>query len=67
MALCICDSKKEYSICCEPLLTGSVKAKTVRQLVRSRYAAYAAGGRDVGVGEGEQDGNPAAFYFHEDV
>ncbi|MDG2090151.1 MAG: YchJ family metal-binding protein [Gammaproteobacteria bacterium] len=45
MALCICDSKKEYSICCEPLLTGSVKAKTVRQLVRSRYAAYAAGGQ----------------------
>ena len=45
MALCICDSKKEYSLCCEPLLTGSAKAKTVRQLVRSRYAAYATGGQ----------------------
>lgn len=44
MALCVCDSKKEHSLCCEPLLSGLAKAKTVRQLVRSRYAAYALGG-----------------------
>jgi SEC-C motif-containing protein len=43
MALCVCGSKKEYSVCCEPFLTGSAKAKTLRQLVRSRYAAYAIG------------------------
>jgi SEC-C motif domain protein len=45
MELCVCGSKKEYSLCCEPFLTGSIKAKTVRQLVRSRYAAYAIGGQ----------------------
>ncbi|MBN4075157.1 MAG: hypothetical protein COA71_00880 [SAR86 cluster bacterium] len=45
MSLCVCDSKKDYSLCCEPLLTGLAKAKTVRQLVRSRYAAYAIGGQ----------------------
>lgn len=43
MALCVCGSKKEYSACCKPFLTGSAKPKTVRQLVRSRYAAYAIG------------------------
>ncbi len=45
MGLCVCGSKKEYSLCCEPFLTGAVKVKTVRQLVRSRYAAYAFGGK----------------------
>lgn len=45
MDLCVCDSKKEFSHCCEPLLKGEAKAKTVRQLVRSRYAAYALGGQ----------------------
>lgn len=44
MNLCVCDSNKEFSLCCEPLLNGLAKAKTVRQLVRSRYAAYALGG-----------------------
>jgi SEC-C motif-containing protein len=43
MSLCICGSKKAFSDCCEPLLKGESKAKTVRQLVRSRYAAYALG------------------------
>ena len=45
MGLCVCDSKKEFSLCCEPLLKDNAKAKTVRQLVRSRYAAYALGGQ----------------------
>lgn len=44
MTLCVCGSKKEASQCCEPLLTGKERAKTVRQLVRARYAAYALGG-----------------------
>ena len=43
MGLCVCDSNKKYSLCCEPFLTGLAKVKTVRQLVRSRYAAYALG------------------------
>ena len=43
MALCVCGSKKDFSVCCEPLLTGKAQAKTIRQLVRSRYAAYALG------------------------
>ena len=45
MGVCVCGSKKQYSRCCEPLLTGKKKAKTVSQLVRSRYAAYAIGGQ----------------------
>ncbi len=43
MSLCVCGSKKQYSACCEPLLKGLTKAKTVRQLVRSRYTAYVLG------------------------
>ncbi len=45
MGECVCGSKRWYSRCCEPLLTGKAKAKTVRQLVRARYAAYAIGGQ----------------------
>ncbi len=45
MKSCVCGSKKAFSHCCEPLLTGKSKAKTIRQLVRSRYAAYALGGQ----------------------
>lgn len=40
---CICGSGRNFGKCCEPLLSGSEKAKTVKQLVRSRYAAYALG------------------------
>jgi SEC-C motif-containing protein len=43
MTSCVCGSKKDYSLCCEPLLKGETQAKTIRQLVRSRYAAYALG------------------------
>ena len=44
MEMCICGSQKVFAHCCQPLLTGKVRARTVRQLVRSRYAAYALGG-----------------------
>lgn len=44
MGLCVCGSGKEASRCCMPLLEGKVRAKTVRQLMRARYAAYALGG-----------------------
>ncbi len=41
---CLCDSNKPFNQCCEPLLTGSKVAKTAKQLMRSRYTAYALGG-----------------------
>jgi SEC-C motif-containing protein len=42
--LCVCGSERPFSKCCEPFLTYRAKPKTVKQLVRSRYAAYALGG-----------------------
>jgi SEC-C motif-containing protein len=42
-ALCPCGSGKPYAQCCEPLHTFKEKAKTVKQLVRARYCAYALG------------------------
>ena len=41
---CICGSGKAFSECCEPLLSGKIRAKTPEQLMRSRYSAYALGG-----------------------
>lgn len=41
---CACGSDKAFGKCCEPFLTFKAKPKTVKQLVRSRYAAYALGG-----------------------
>jgi SEC-C motif-containing protein len=41
--LCPCGSEKPYAQCCEPLHTLKDKAKTVKQLVRARYCAYARG------------------------
>lgn len=38
---CFCDSKKNYSVCCEPFLSGKKVAETPEQLMRSRYSAYA--------------------------
>jgi len=40
---CICGSGRTFGKCCEPFLAGKEKPKTVKQLVRSRYAAYALG------------------------
>ena len=37
---CYCGSPITFSECCEPLITGAVKAKTAEQLMRSRYSAY---------------------------
>ncbi len=42
--LCPCTSGKPYNSCCGPLLQRNVAAKTVKQLVRSRYCSYALGG-----------------------
>ena len=43
-ASCICCSGRPFGDCCEPLLSGRDRARTPRQLMRSRYAAYALGG-----------------------
>lgn len=41
---CPCHSAKTYAKCCQAFLTGKAKARTVAQLMRSRYSAYALGG-----------------------
>lgn len=40
---CPCGSDKTYAQCCQPLHTLKDKARTVKQLVRARYCAYARG------------------------
>lgn len=40
---CPCGSGKPYELCCGPLHTLKDKARTVKQLVRARYCAYALG------------------------
>ncbi|WP_294891529.1 YchJ family metal-binding protein, partial [Sulfurimonas sp. RIFOXYD2_FULL_34_21] len=40
---CYCDSKKEFSECCEPFLKNRSKPSTTEQLMRSRYSAYVLG------------------------
>lgn len=37
---CPCGSQKEYSLCCEPYITGKENAPTPEALMRSRYTAY---------------------------
>lgn len=41
---CLCDSNKLFKQCCERFLNGNEIAKTPKQLMRSRYTAYALGG-----------------------
>lgn len=40
MTPCPCGSEKDYSTCCEPLITGSQTAETAEALMRARYSAY---------------------------
>lgn len=40
MKQCPCGSSREYSVCCEPYISGKVKAPTAEALMRSRYSAY---------------------------
>jgi len=40
---CICGSGRVFGKCCQPFLTYQAKPKTAKQLMRSRYAAYAIG------------------------
>ncbi|HJO10693.1 MAG: YchJ family metal-binding protein [Gammaproteobacteria bacterium] len=43
-APCPCTSGKPYNACCGPFLNRSARPKTVKQLMRSRYSAFALGG-----------------------
>jgi len=43
MTPCPCGSDKPFADCCEPFLTLQEKPRSVRQLVRARYCAYALG------------------------
>jgi len=43
MMLCPCCSGKRLNQCCGPLLAGQHYARTVKQLMRSRYSAFALG------------------------
>ena len=46
MSSCPCNSKKQFSECCEPVIKGTLKAPTADALMRSRYTAYATGAID---------------------
>jgi SEC-C motif-containing protein len=37
---CPCGSGLAYSACCEPVITGKIKAATAEALMRARYTAY---------------------------
>jgi SEC-C motif-containing protein len=41
METCPCGSGLDYTVCCEPLITGEKRAETAEALLRSRYSAYA--------------------------
>jgi SEC-C motif-containing protein len=41
MAVCYCGAGKDFSQCCEPYITGILKAPSAEALMRSRYSAYA--------------------------
>ncbi|EKD27743.1 MAG: hypothetical protein ACD_79C00596G0002 [uncultured bacterium] len=43
MSNCPCGSEKEYTVCCEPLINGSRKALTAKELMCARYSAFAKG------------------------
>jgi SEC-C motif-containing protein len=41
MKACPCGSGRAFAECCEPYITGKIKAPTAETLMRSRYSAYA--------------------------
>lgn len=40
---CYCDSKKEFSLCCEPFVSGAQQPSSAEELMRSRYSAFVLG------------------------
>lgn len=43
---CLCGSKKLFSACCQPYVTGQSTAPTAEALMRSRYSAFCQGNID---------------------
>jgi SEC-C motif-containing protein len=43
---CPCGTKKPFSTCCEPYITGKTPAPTAEALMRARYSSYATGALD---------------------
>ncbi len=41
MQTCPCDSKKDFSKCCSPLIEEKEEASSPEQLMRARYSAFA--------------------------
>ncbi len=41
--ICLCGSSQPFELCCGRLISGSAKALTPLELMRSRYSAYATG------------------------
>lgn len=39
--LCYCNSQKDFSECCEPIISDKTLPTTAEQLMRSRYSAFA--------------------------
>lgn len=46
MEKCYCGLKKNKQECCSPFLSGTKKATTAEELMRSRYSAYVTGNID---------------------
>jgi len=40
MTSCPCGSGSDYTVCCEPIITGKRLAETAEQLMRARYTAH---------------------------
>lgn len=43
MSDCPCGSGHDYAACCEPVLSGAMRATTAEALMRARYSAYIKG------------------------
>lgn len=41
MELCPCGSEIDYTECCGPVISGTIKAPSAERLMRARYSAYA--------------------------
>ncbi|WP_428738033.1 YchJ family protein [Sulfurimonas sp.] len=38
--MCICGNEKDFSACCEPIITKQKQPQNAEELMRSRYSAY---------------------------
>ncbi|MFT5698233.1 MAG: SEC-C motif-containing protein [Desulforhopalus sp.] len=62
-SLCPCDSGKEYSACCLPILTDHKLALTAETLMRSRYTAFSQEDTDHILRTWIQNKRPSALNF----